>query len=90
MKGKTEPVRIFEILQQIPKINPKLEEIKILFEKGLGAYRAKKWREAKAAFKKNVDLYNDAPSAIFLERIEHFTASPPPDDWDGVFRMTVK
>lgn len=90
VKGKNEPVRIYEILQQIPKINPKLEEIKILFEKGLGAYRAKKWREAKTAFKKNVELYNDAPSAVFIERVEHFMASPPPADWDGVFRMTVK
>jgi adenylate cyclase len=90
VKGKTEPVRIFEILQQIPKINPKLEEIKNLFEKGLAAYREKEWKEALSAFKKNVELYNDAPSAVFIERVEHFMASPPPDDWDGVFRMTVK
>jgi class 3 adenylate cyclase len=90
VKGKNEPVRIFEILQQIPQIQPKLVEIKTLFEKGLVAYRAKKWKEANAAFKKNVELYNDAPSIVFLERIEHFMASPPPDDWDGVFRMTVK
>lgn len=90
VKGKNEPVRIFEILQEKPLAQPKLGEIKILFEKGLQAYRARKWEEATTALRKNVDLYNDAPSAVFLERIEHFTNNPPPADWDGVFRMTVK
>jgi len=90
VKGKNEPVRIFEILQEKPLAQPKLGEIKILFEKGLLAYRKRKWAEARTAMKKNVDLYNDAPSAVFLERIEHFTSNPPPADWDGVFRMTVK
>jgi len=90
VKGKNEPVRIFEILQEKPLAQPKLMEIKILFEKGLQAYRARKWEEAATVLRKNVDLYNDAPSAVFLERIEHFSNNPPPDDWDGVFRMTVK
>jgi adenylate cyclase len=90
VKGKNEPVRIFEILQQTPLTQPKLLEIKTLFEKGLDAYRARKWNEADKAFRKNVELYGDAPSAIFLERVGHFSQNPPDEDWDGVFRMTVK
>lgn len=90
VKGKTEPVRIYEILQEIPKAQPKLVKIKELFEAGLPAYRERKWKVAAAAFKKNVELYNDSPSAVYLERIEHFIKNPPADDWDGVFRMTVK
>ncbi len=90
VKGKTEPVRIYEILQEIPKAQPKLVEIKTLFEKGLAAYRGKRWDRAQLAFKKNVDLYEDVPSAVFLDRIKHFSKVPPPPKWDGVFRMTVK
>ena len=90
VKGKTKPVRIYEILQEIPQSIPKLVEIKTTFEKGLAAYRERKWDKAAIAFRKNIELFNDHPSAVFLERVEHFTKNPPPDTWDGVFRMTVK
>jgi adenylate cyclase len=90
VKGKNEPVRIYEILQEVPRAQPKLIEIKTLFEKGLAAYRAREWEKAGEAFRKNIELYNDAPSAVFLDRITHFSHNPPPEDWDGVFRMTVK
>lgn len=90
VKGKTEPVRIYELLQEIPRAHPKLVEIKTLFERGLEAYRTRNWAKARTAFSKNVELYEDAPSKVYLERIEHFTANPPPRGWDGVFRMLVK
>ena len=90
VKGKNEPVQIYEILQEIPKAQDKLVQIKTYFEKGLASYRKGSWEKAKAPLLKNVENYNDAPSAVFLERIDHFIKNPPPADWDGVFRMTVK
>jgi adenylate cyclase len=27
---------------------------------------------------------------VYLERIAHFRAEPPPTDWDGVFVYTTK
>jgi hypothetical protein len=27
---------------------------------------------------------------VFLRRIELYRRSPPPQDWDGVFELTVK
>ncbi|MBN1616238.1 MAG: adenylate/guanylate cyclase domain-containing protein [Spirochaetales bacterium] len=90
VKGKTEPVRIYEILQEIPQAIPKLVEIKTLFEKGLKYYRSGSWDRAISAFTKNAELYEDAPSMVFIERIQHFKKDPPPKGWDGVFRMTVK
>jgi adenylate cyclase len=32
----------------------------------------------------------DAPSALYLERITMLRAEPPPGDWDGVWRFTHK
>jgi class 3 adenylate cyclase len=90
VKGKNEPVRIFEILQESLTAQPKLIDIKESFEKGLAAYRARKWKDAHAAFKKGAELYKDAPAQVYIERVEHFMQNPPPADWDGVFRMTVK
>jgi len=90
VKGKTEPVRIYEILQAIPQAHPKLVKIKETFETGLKAYRKRSWKTAASAFERNIKEFNDNPSKVYLERIEHFSKNPPPDDWDGVFRMTVK
>ncbi len=90
VKGKNEPVRIYEILQETLSAHPKLLQIKDLFEDGLVSYRKRKWETAAAAFGKNVDKYGDAPSKVYLERIDHFTKNPPAAEWDGVFRMTVK
>ncbi len=90
VKGKNVPVRIFEVLQEQGKAAAKLKQIKEGFELGLAAYRAKKWLAAKKAFGKVFDTYKDEASEIFMHRIEAFEANPPPANWDGVFRMTVK
>lgn len=95
VKGKTEPVRIYEILQlknQANKNNAseKLMEIKELFESGLELYRKQKWEKSEACFSECALKYNDMPSVVFLDRIRHFKANPPEKNWDGVFKMVVK
>ncbi|MFA6506328.1 MAG: adenylate/guanylate cyclase domain-containing protein [Treponemataceae bacterium] len=90
VKGKTQPVRIFEVLQESTKANRKLTEIKEGFEQGLVAYRARDWAEAKKLFASVAETYNDEPSAVYLRRAELFELKPPPAEWDGVFSMTVK
>jgi len=90
VKGKTKPVRIYEVLQEAGKAAPKLRELKEGFERGLAAYRARKWEEAKASFKDLAERYGDEPSAVYFRRAELFERTPPPADWDGVFAMTVK
>ena len=95
VKGKTEPVKIYEILQlknqaEKNKAVDKLMEIKALFERGLEFYRAQKWELSEECFSECAVKYNDMPSVVFMDRISHFKQNPPPEDWDGVFKMTVK
>ena len=90
VKGKTEPVRIYEILQLKTKSSAKLLEIKTLFERGLYFYRKKQWEKSSEYFMACYKKYNDMPSKIFIDRIRHFKISPPPAKWDGVFEMRVK
>lgn len=90
VKGKTEPVRIYEILQKKGDAAVKIYEIRDLFERGLNAYRCQNWDKAENAFKQCVELYNDMPSVIFLDRIRHFRKSPPEKNWDGVFNLKIK
>lgn len=90
VKGKTKPVKIYEILQIATKSSEKLMEIKNLFEKGLGYYRKKNWDKAESFFRECNAKYQDKPSVVFLERIQHFRQNPPPAKWNGVFKMEVK
>ena len=90
VKGKKEPVRIYEILQKKTEAADKIYEIKELFERGLAAYRVKKWDTAERYFNECASKYRDFPSVVFLDRIRHFRETPPPPKWDGVFVMKVK
>lgn len=90
VKGKNEPVRIYEILQTKAAAVDKLFEIKDLFEKGLAAYRKQNWDKAEEMFQLCNEKYQDMPSVIFMDRIAHFKTNPPPKKWDGVFEMKVK
>lgn len=90
VKGKTEPVRIYEILQSKANSTDKLFDIKDLFEKGLALYRKQDWDKAEEMFRLCNSKYHDMPSVVFLDRISHFKTNPPPKNWDGVFVMKVK
>lgn len=90
VKGKNEPVRIYEILQTKAAATDKLFDIKDLFEKGLTAYRKQAWDKAESMFQLCNEKYQDMPSVVFLDRIAHFKTNPPPKKWDGVFEMKVK
>ena len=90
VKGRNEPVRIYEILQTKTAAVDKLFDIKDLFEKGLEAYRKQQWDTAEEMFRQCNEKYQDMPSVVFLDRISHFKTNPPPKKWDGVFEMRVK
>ena len=91
VKGKTEAVRIYEILQPTEKLTTeKLYDIKKLFETGLAYYRKRKWKHAEKYFAECAQKYNDTPSKVFLRRVAHYQISPPKPKWSGVFVMNVK
>lgn len=89
VKGKEQPVRIYEILSSIHNVSG-CTELKNNFEKGLAFYRTRKWDRAEKLFGQCVEEFNDEAAAVFLKRIELFRSAPPPPRWNGVFRMTVK
>jgi len=92
VKGKTEPVEIYEILSyHTEETFPNIAEVLELFKDGLAAYRARRWDQAIKLFKEAAALNpNDKPSRLYIERAEHLKANPPPDDWAGVWVMESK
>jgi adenylate cyclase len=92
VKGKTEPVGVYEILAyHTPESFPGIGEVLGLFKDGLSAYRHRKWDAAIKVFQECLAINpNDKPCHIYIERAEHLKANPPPDDWVGVWVMDSK
>ena len=82
--GKTEPVRVYEVLGRKGEIDLFLKES---YEEGLRHYRARDWDRAEAAFRRNTD---DEPSKVMLARIAHWRQDPGSCPADGVWDLTKK
>jgi adenylate cyclase len=89
VKGKRQPVRVFELLQERGKASDRNSEIKRVFEEGLAFYRQKKWGQAEQAFGFLKEKFHDETSEIFLRRIALFKLEAPPRKWDGVFDLSL-
>ncbi len=90
VKGKENPVAIYEPLGLDAELAESVRRDAADFEAAFARYQAQDWAAAEAAL---VALNARAPRAlydVYLERIAHFRTQPPPADWDGVFVYTSK
>lgn len=91
VKGKDEPVIIFEPLGATDGQPQDLLARVERFHAALLDYRQQRWDAAESALK---SLAEEEPQrkiyAVYLERIRHFREDPPDVDWDGVFTHTSK
>ena len=90
VKGKSKPIRIFELVGLAKDVNPQQQRGLALFELGLRAYYTQQWVKARASFTEAVAVHHDETAQIFLDRIQEFEKHPLAKDWDGVFVATSK
>ena len=92
VKGKLEPVRIYELAGE--KIAPEnMGEVIKWFNDGYQLYHAQKWDEAIRNFTKASEMregQEDPSSQLYIKRCQDYIQTPPPEDWDGVYVMTTK
>ena len=89
--GKSEPVRIFELLDRKGQLDDKARTFRDHFAEGLAAYRSQSWDLAQARFGEGLKINpEDRPSKLFIARLQHFREHPPASDWDGVWRFQEK
>jgi adenylate cyclase len=91
VKGKNEPVAIFEPLGRPAELPAAvLDELRD-WDEALALVRARQWDEAEARI---VRLREAHPQrglyALYLERIAVWRAQPPGEDWDGVTSFDTK
>jgi adenylate cyclase len=85
--GKTQPVRIYELIGERGRVAPAALECLASFERLLEAYRRREWDGVLAACR---SLDGDPVAAVYAARCQRFKNEPPPEDWDFVFDLKTK
>lgn len=100
VKGRTEPVDVYEIMGLRDHVDNTLLKCKQKYEAAMEAYHQQKWDKAIALFEESLELepfspderafISTNPSLVFLDRCKKMKQNPPSDDWDGVYVMKSK
>jgi len=89
--GKTDPVRVYELIGRTGDISPKTAELCTHYERGLAHYRKCEWGEARCAFEECLKIKpEDGPSLLFVDRIRLLEGQTLTERWDGVWTLTEK
>ena len=92
VKGKTQPVSIFEVLDYHNKDTfPNMIEVLGNFNSGVEYYKDARWDDAKKLFKEGLKGNpEDKCSKMYVERCDYMKKNPPKGEWDGVWVMKTK
>lgn len=91
VKGKNKPVKIYLPLADLNDDN--LADMFKLVEtcnQAFYAYHAQDFTSAQALFAQLPDDPFEHFKELYAERCQTYLATPPPQDWDGVFTLTTK
>ncbi len=100
VKGRSQPVHIYELLGFQSSLSPATQDCIRHFEEGFSAYMQGNFQRAIAYFEVSQKLEPNTidpargietnPSTVFLDRCHHLLAEPPPTAWQGVYVMKTK
>ena len=92
VKGKTQPIAIYEILDyHTDETYPQMIDALGYFRDGLAKYRQRKWNDAVKQFSEVVAMNPaDKAARLYAERCAYLAKHPPGDDWNGVWVMESK
>lgn len=91
VKGKLEPVSIFEPVGMKGEVSEAELDALDRFQRVIEKYRAQKWDEAEALLTKLKETDpNRKVYKVYAERVAKLRVEPPGENWDGVFTFTTK
>ncbi len=91
VKGKNEPARVFELVGYRGKLSARQKQATELFSAAIERYRDRDFAAALEIFEQVLECDpDDGPAHTYVARCQQFQEHPPPEDWDGVFRMQTK
>lgn len=90
VKGKDEPVGIYEPLGEEGKVSREdLDELK-LWNQTLRIYRAQDWDQAEVMLMNLTRISPRYVYDLYAQRIAHYRKEPPGQDWDGTWTFDTK
>jgi len=91
VKGKTESIRIFELLGPADQVPENILRLRETYSQALRAYRAQDWAGAETTFRACLDLCpNDGPATLLLKRTETLRRNGSGADWSGIAQLEEK
>lgn len=90
VKGKHEPVAIFEPLDLMDKVDSHTRQQLDRYHAALKHFRSQEWGYAERIFQELLKEDHRMIYEVYLERIKLYRETPPDADWDGVFTHTSK
>jgi adenylate cyclase len=91
VKGKAQPVAIYEPIGLHDEVSMELLEELKLFHQALRLYRKQNWDKVELQL---LSLRNMSPQTklyrVYSERTAYFRKEPPGENWDGVFTFKTK
>ena len=91
VKGKLQPVTIYELLGPAKSISAELQSRLDLFLAARSLYRQRRWLDAQNVFQSILNQCpEDGPARAYWKRCQEYLFDEPPATWDGVFTMTHK
>ncbi|HZX13824.1 MAG TPA: adenylate/guanylate cyclase domain-containing protein [Thermodesulfobacteriota bacterium] len=91
VKGKTLPIKIFELIGEKGNIAPDNMQLVTLFHRGMTFYEVRKWHEAVQIFDEILEKYpHDGPSEFYRNRCEYLISnSCLTENWN-IIKFTEK
>lgn len=98
--GRLQPVPVHEVLGLREHVPAGVIACAEVFERGWARFASRDWAEARRLFAESLKLeprrpgampgVHKNPSLVYLRLLDEFELHPPPDDWDGVYRLLEK
>jgi adenylate cyclase len=91
VKGKAQPVKIYELLNEEKPVDAKQAEMLKWFGEGFQFYQQQSWQKGLDSFSKVLEIIpSDELAKLYIQRCQDYITEPPESGWDGVFTMKTK
>jgi adenylate cyclase len=91
VKGKLQPVVIYELIGTAAGVSADTRARLDRFREARALFQQRRWLDAQSAFQSILDQWpDDGPARAYWKRCQEYLFDEPPSNWDGVFTMTHK
>jgi adenylate cyclase len=89
--GKSVPIRLFQAIEEKDHLPDGMKPLLEAYDVALDHFEERRWTEARKAFDECLKLFpEDGPSLRYRKLASDYEKTPPPETWDGVFKMDTK